>query len=690
MLDNLQSQLGAVRWIGGSASRHDEASIGTVSTAENNAKPAPYDAKWVKNPPEDWWTAALKRELTRNQPLLTALNKANMNDGANQQGDGQLETGQTVHGNGGDTITVADPMAMSHHAILWAGNADHMRHFNDIRNVRGALVNQWGDPASNPNVTIKVLFGNGMTASDGTMLPAGWNAMPATKANLQAALIALQSTLHANEQFLFYASDHGGLETDARPPPPGLLGPGMAYSSPIPLQLGELVGLLQERGNQPAVHVEYSGVLFPNTVLVSWNAAPLGFLPVGGGEVDLPLSESEVRYPLNVVEVLNGAANPLDLARVSLSLGGIDTNPRLPTNPVLALNEIYVSHAGTDTLEFIELVGVPGIPLTGFAVLVVEGDGPAAGTLDRAWDLSAATMPASGRFVLADNAVLPNDFPLGAQDALENGTNTFYVVHSADPGALVALVGTNVVVSGSATQIAALAEIYDSVALVDAGFPATDAVFDGAQVLGPDGAFLPAGILRGLDAPEPWCGRFLDFDPVANLNLPRTPGARNVACAPPATGTPFCFGDGSGTACPCGNAGAAGRGCANSVEPSGATLAAGGVASLSGDTLLLSGFGMPNGPCLYAQGTTQQNGGAGALFGDGLLCVGGSLVRLKTTLNVAGDSQYPAPGDPPVSVRGLVGAPGIRTYQVSYRDAAGFCTPFTFNLTNGVQVAWAP
>jgi hypothetical protein len=52
------------------------------------------------------------------------------------------------------------------------------------------------------------------------------------------------------------------------------------------------------------------------------------------------------------------------------------------------LNEIYASHSGTDTLEFIELVGPPGSSLTGYLVLIVEGEGAAAGTLDRAWDLT--------------------------------------------------------------------------------------------------------------------------------------------------------------------------------------------------------------------------------------------------------------------------------------------------------------
>jgi hypothetical protein len=153
---------------------------------------------------------------------------------------------------------------------------------------------------------------------------------------------------------------------------------------------------------------------------------------------------------------------------------------------------------------------------------------------------------------------------------------------------------------------------------------------------------------------------------------------------PPTMGTPYCFGDGTGTACPCGNNGAAGQGCASSVNANGALLNATGSASIANDTLVLHGSGMPNSSCLYFQGTTQIS----AQFGDGLRCAGGSVIRLGTKTNVSGASQYPAAGDPSVSVRGAVTSPGVRNYQVWYRNAAAFCTPSTFNLSNGVSITW--
>jgi hypothetical protein len=157
----------------------------------------------------------------------------------------------------------------------------------------------------------------------------------------------------------------------------------------------------------------------------------------------------------------------------------------------------------------------------------------------------------------------------------------------------------------------------------------------------------------------------------------------------PTSPTAYCFGN-TGN-CPCGNIGAAGNGCPHSGNAAGASLGGSGNPSVSGDTLLLTGSGMPNSSALYFQGTTRVNAGNGAIFGDGLRCSGGSVIRLATKTNAGGTSGYPGGVDPPVSVKGMVTAGGcIRTYQCWYRNAASFCNPETFNLTNGVSVTWIP
>lgn len=151
---------------------------------------------------------------------------------------------------------------------------------------------------------------------------------------------------------------------------------------------------------------------------------------------------------------------------------------------------------------------------------------------------------------------------------------------------------------------------------------------------------------------------------------------------------PFCFGDGTGTACPCGNAGGPSGGCGNSVNALGASLTSTGVASRSADSLVLQASGMPNGTALYFQATDLQAKGAGIPFGDGLRCVAGNFVRLGVRANAGGASIYPGPGGTPIS--NSLTLFFVNHYQVWYRDSGAFCTSSTFNLTNALAVWWGP
>jgi hypothetical protein len=153
--------------------------------------------------------------------------------------------------------------------------------------------------------------------------------------------------------------------------------------------------------------------------------------------------------------------------------------------------------------------------------------------------------------------------------------------------------------------------------------------------------------------------------------------------------TPFCFGDGSSVTCPCANNGAAGHGCANSVDPAGALLTASGFPSTVSDSLLLQANHMPpTAFCIFLQGSSS---GTVFSYGDGLRCVGGTLIRIGAKHASGGVASYPGPGDPPVSSRGFVPVFGAqRSYQVWYRNPdPNFCTSATFNVSNGVLVNWA-
>jgi hypothetical protein len=156
-------------------------------------------------------------------------------------------------------------------------------------------------------------------------------------------------------------------------------------------------------------------------------------------------------------------------------------------------------------------------------------------------------------------------------------------------------------------------------------------------------------------------------------------------------GTPICLGDGSAAACPCGNTSTVGaeEGCLNSFATGGKLVVAGS-ASIGSDSLALQGSQMPNSSALYFQGSSVLAGGNGSVFGDGIRCAGGTVIRLGTKANSGGASQYPVGADLSVSVRGMCTPGATRIYQVWYRNAAAFCTVSTFNLTNGSSVTWNP
>jgi hypothetical protein len=152
-------------------------------------------------------------------------------------------------------------------------------------------------------------------------------------------------------------------------------------------------------------------------------------------------------------------------------------------------------------------------------------------------------------------------------------------------------------------------------------------------------------------------------------------------------GSAYCFGDGSGTACPCGNSGASDEGCTNSTL-SGATLAAGGSASVFADDLIFDAAGLvPTQPALLFSGLNAVNGGAGVVFGDGLRCAGGSVQRLGVQNS---DSAGGATWGPGLAPNGGWVAGDTRRFQAWYRDPVGSPCGYTFNLSHGVEVTFGP
>ena len=150
--------------------------------------------------------------------------------------------------------------------------------------------------------------------------------------------------------------------------------------------------------------------------------------------------------------------------------------------------------------------------------------------------------------------------------------------------------------------------------------------------------------------------------------------------------TSFCFGDGTGTNCPCANNGGAGEGCANGGG-AGATLLSTGSASVSIADFGLSASNLIGGqPGLYFQGNNAINTGLGILFGDGLRCAGGGVIRLQVRFSDANGSSS--------TTADLVTAGGVvpgdtKRYQIWYRDPLASPCGTLFNLSNGVELTFS-
>jgi hypothetical protein len=185
----------------------------------------------------------------------------------------------------------------------------------------------------------------------------------------------------------------------------------------------------------------------------------------------------------------------------------------------------------------------------------------------------------------------------------------------------------------------------------------------------------------------------ITIGPFKDAGSVQTQGDVPGGSTPPAT--PYCFGDGSlATACPCANSGAAFHGCENSETTGGALAYATG--SLAPDSLVITSLGeRASAFSLFVQGDAST--ASGAVFGDGVLCVGGNLMRIGTSNASAGIATYPHAGDLAIRAKSaalgdVIPAGGVRYYQVYYRDPEPtFCgspTGSTFNASNGVIVTW--
>ncbi|MBC7773275.1 MAG: hypothetical protein H7210_12320 [Pyrinomonadaceae bacterium] len=106
------------------------------------------------------------------------------------------------------------------------------------------------------------------------------------------------------------------------------------------------------------------------------------------------------------------------------------------------LSEIFINPPGTDNgFEALELTGTPGQSLSGWYILMIDGDSSNAGSVDQVINLSSQSIGANGLLLLRDAAspLVPNPDPatpvfvMDFSPDIENGTNTFVLGFGTPP-----------------------------------------------------------------------------------------------------------------------------------------------------------------------------------------------------------------------------------------------------------------
>lgn len=128
---------------------------------------------------------------------------------------------------------------------------------------------------------------------------------------------------------------------------------------------------------------------------------------------------------------LNFARNSHFMMRFTLTLCVLAAWPALTSAQSLTINEFDTNQPGTDTAEFIELYGTPGMDLTGFSVVLFNGFTDAS---YMTFDLTGQAIGADGFFVIGSEGVENVDLVVGQTAWLQPGPDAIaiYELDAAD------------------------------------------------------------------------------------------------------------------------------------------------------------------------------------------------------------------------------------------------------------------
>ncbi|MCP5022874.1 MAG: hypothetical protein GY930_14010 [bacterium] len=339
----------------------------------------------------------------------------------------------------------------------------------------------------------------------------------------------------------------------------------------------------------------------------------------------------------------------------------------------VSINEIRIDQVSSDTDEFFEIVGAPGLSLNNLTYIVI-GDSPAGGSgvIEAVVHLGGQTIGASGYFVAGESTLTTGVPDLVTTLNFENGDNVTHMLVAGFTGAD----GDDLDTDDDGTfDVTPWSTAEDTVSLVQS--LTSGSLFYSNTIVGPDGLHVPGHVSIIADNWE--IGAF-------EISYEDTPGRLNAI----ATGTTFC----------------------DPAEP-----------NFTGEPVVLSGyFGSGVGSNLHLEATGGTTGylcyflvsGAandpGILIDSGFFCLGGQFYRYSLFAggefaseglfgldgvheNALGTSTvgtgYDVASSLPASVPFPIFAGNTWHFQAWYRDIMpGDGTPTTSNFSNGLSVTF--
>ncbi len=215
MIDDLKEKLrgtGDAAFL--SASKHDEPALGLADGYRPSRRSRITRGGFQK--PEGFYPKEVGEEIEktgRDAPTMKEIaRRAEMEDLSGPYGlwEKNIEHPQYTSIGKGDNIRIGKKSdgsdVASRHAILFAGDADKKRHWNNLQRMYDALKKQGFTDGD-----IIVLAGNGRTTPWGSNVPSYVDG-PGTKEALYEAIVNVSRKMNKDEQLVFWASDHGNRE----------------------------------------------------------------------------------------------------------------------------------------------------------------------------------------------------------------------------------------------------------------------------------------------------------------------------------------------------------------------------------------------------------------------------------------------------------------------------------------------